>query len=57
MGAQIVNIHENIIKHFKTQKIVLGQYPQLRVTLSSVIWKIDYKELKCRVSEANGQQN
>ena len=25
MGAQIVNIHENIIKHFKTQKIVLGQ--------------------------------
>ena len=24
MGAQIVNTHENIIKHFKTQKIVLG---------------------------------
>ena len=39
MGAQIVNIHENIIKHFKTQKIVLGQHQAItwpNVDLSSV---------------------
>ena len=50
MGAQIVNIHENIIKHFKTQKIVLGhKYEYLiiawvRVRVRVLVDEYEYKE-------------